>query len=94
MIAGDGAVLVVVEGRELIDVAPHCLIGGVEDVRPIGVHIDAIQTLAVDVPTCVAPALYDKYPLLLFDSLVGEDCAKQSRSDNEIIVLHLPSTMM
>ena len=50
---------VVVEGAEAVDVGPHALVAGVEDVRAVGVHLDAGRRLglAPGVPAEVAPPL-------------------------------------
>ena len=91
---GKDAVLIVGEISELIDVFPHALVRGVEQVRSVLVHLDAglRLRLGVGVAAQVVTALDDEH---LLTQLRGRTfCngqAEESGSNNdEVIRSHVP----
>ena len=84
---GDGAVDIVVELRELVHVFPYALVGGVEDVRTVLVHVDAVDLLGVDVARDVLALVDDQAALARLLRLVGKHRARQTGADNKVIVL-------
>ena len=84
---GDRRVDVVVELGEAVDVVPDVLHGGVEDVRAVAVDLDALDVLGVDVASDVVAAVDDQDRLAGALGGVGEDGARETGTDDEVIVL-------
>ena len=86
-IFGHGAVGVAVEGDEGIDKVPHLLVGGVEDMRPILVNIDAVALLAIDIAAELRPLVDNQAAFAGAGGHVGKDSAEKPAAHNEIIVV-------
>ena len=82
------AVHVIVEFREPVHIFPHLFITGMENVRAVLVHVDAVHILGVDVAGDVIPPVNDQHPLARLVQRMSENHAVQTRTDNQIIVLH------
>ena len=61
-----------VEGHERIHEIPHLLAGGVEDVRPVFVHVDAVLFFTIEVAAQVRPFVDDEASLARLVSQVGK----------------------
>jgi len=84
---GDRRVDVVVELGEAVDVVPDVLHGGVEDMCAVAVDLDALDVLGVDVAGDVVASVDDQDRLAGALGGVGEDGARKTGSDDEVIVL-------
>ena len=80
--------LVAGEASELVDVLPHSLVRRVEEVGPVGVHLDAGLGvfLAVGVAAEVVPALDDSYrePELRGSPLSDGQAEEARANDNQV----------
>ena len=83
----DRRVDVVVELGEAVDVIPDGPIRGVEDVRAVAVHLDALDVLRVDVAGDVVAAVDDEDGLAGAFGGVGEHGAGEARAHDEVVVL-------
>ena len=95
VVVGDGRVGIPVEHRKLIDIVPHLLVVGVEDVGTIAVDVDALNALGVDIAGNVVPLVHHQAALAGPGGLMGKDCAVQAGANDQIIillVLHLTYT--
>ena len=85
---GEDAVLVAGELGELPHVVPHPLVGGVEEVRAVLVHLDAGLRLGlgVGVPPDVRAPIQDKHPLAQLSShaLGNRQTEKTGADDIEV----------
>ena len=88
MVAGDRGVDIVVELCKLVYVLPDLLVGGVEDVRTVPVHLNAVYLFRVDVSRDVVPAVDHLAGFSRAVEFVGTDTAKQAGTDNQIIIGH------
>ena len=82
------AVAVVVECRESVDVGPHALVRGVEEVGAVAVHLDAGRLVdrGVGVASDVVATLNEGHVHAeSLRGLAGERQAKKARSNNEQI---------
>ena len=84
---GDRAVGVAVELRELVDVLPHSLVVGVEDVGAVAVDVDALHLFGVDVACDMTALVDDEAALAGFLGLMGKYRAVQASANDKIIVL-------
>lgn len=84
---GDRRVDVVVELGEAVDVVPDVLHRGVEDMRTVAVDLDALDVLGIDVAGDVVAAVDDQDRLAGALGGVGEDGARETGADDEVIVL-------
>ena len=89
MIVGHRGVDKVVEGGELVDVAPDGLVRRVEDVRAVLVDVDALHLFRVAVAADVGALVHHKTALSLPFGLIGEDGAEEAGSYYEIIIFHI-----
>lgn len=77
--ARHGRVGVAVEVRELLHVVPDLAVRGVEDVRAVAVHLDALDRLGVDVSGDVGALVDDEHALALLTGFVREHRAEEPR---------------
>ena len=87
LVVGHGRVDVVVELCEAVHVVPHVTHGGVEDVRAVHVHVDAVDVLGVDVAGHVVATVDDQAGLAGAAGLVGKNRTGDAGANNEVIVL-------
>ena len=91
VVHGKDAVLVVREIGEAVDVLPHALVGSVEQVRTVLVHLDAGFRLvfAVGVAADVAALFHHQDAFAqLARRLLGHGEAEETRSNNYEVVCH------
>lgn len=88
VVDGHGGVDKMVEPDKPVHILPHALIGGVEDVGPIPVHLDALHHLTVGIARDVGPPVNDQAPLSRGGHLLGKSRAVEARPHNQIIVFH------
>ena len=90
LVVGQGRIGVAVEGHQRIDEVPHPLVGGMEDMGTVLVHIDARHLLAIDIATQVGAFVYDQATPAGLAGPVGKSGAIQSGTDDEVIpLLHI-----
>ena len=87
LVDGHGAVHVVVELREAVDVVPHGSQGGVEDVRAVAVHVNALHVLGVDVAGDMVAAVDDEAGLAELGGLMAEHRRGDAGANNKIIIM-------
>ena len=87
LVDGHGAVHVVVELGEAVDVVPNRAQGGVEDVRAVAVHVDALHVLGVDVAGDMVAAVDDEAGLAELSGLMAEHRRGDAGADNQIIIM-------
>ena len=87
MVVGYRAVGIAVELGKLIDIVPHALIIGVEDMRPIAVDIDALYRLGIDVACNVAALVHHQAALTRPMGLLCKHRTKQAGTHDQIIIL-------
>ena len=87
VIVGDRAVGVAVELRELVDVLPHSLVVGVEDVGAVAVDVDALHLFGVDVACDMSALVDDEAAPAGLLGLMGKYRAVQAGANDKIIVL-------
>ena len=87
LVDGHGAVHIVVELGESVDVIPHRAQGGVEDVRAVAVHVDALHVLGVNVAGDMVAAIDDQAGLAELGSLMAENRRRDAGTDNQIIIM-------
>ena len=86
LVLAEDPVLVVGEGREPVGVLPHLLVGGVEQVRAVLVHLDAggRLLLAVGVAPDVVAALEDQHlQVELGRAAFGDGEAEEAGADDD-----------
>lgn len=88
VVDGHGGVDKVVKPDKPVHILPHALIGGVEDVGPVPVHLDALHHLTVGIARDVGPPVNDQAPLSHGGHLLGKSRAVKARPHNQIIVFH------
>ncbi len=88
MVVGHRAVGGAVELCKLVHILPHSLVVGVEDMRTVAVHVDALHILGVDVARDMVALIDDEAALFacLF-GLMGKHGAVQAGAHDEIIIL-------
>ena len=87
-VVGVDAVAVVVKGRESVDVGPHALVRGVEEMGAVAVHLDArgLVNRRVGVASDVVATLDDRHVHAeTLRGLAGERQAKEARTNNKQI---------
>ena len=87
LVIGYGRVDIVVELGEVVHIVPHVAHGGVEDVRAVHVHVDAVDVLGVDVAGHMIATVDDQAGLAGAARLVGKDRAGDAGANNEVILL-------
>lgn len=92
MVVGDRAVGITVEFSEPAQIVPYGLIVGVENMSAVAVDLDALHFLRVDIPSDVLPLFYHQDGLSAGPRLLGERGAKESRADDQIVILHLKTS--
>ncbi len=85
-IVSDRAVDIIVEATKAVHVAPHTLIGGMEDVRSIAMHVDIGHSLGITVAAYIGASLDDKAFLASLSCLISKHRAIESSANNKIIV--------
>ena len=86
-VVGDGAVGKAVEAGKAVDVGPHLLIVGVEDVRAVAVNVDALHRLGVGVAGNMAAPVNDKAFPPRIRHFAGKHRAEQAGAHDEIVEL-------
>ena len=86
-IIGHRRVGVAVELNDGIDEIPHLLIGSMEDMRPIFMHIDALNILTIDISAQMWSLIYYQTSFALLMSQMGECGSKEAGTNDEIIIL-------
>ena len=87
MVVCHGAVHIVVELGELVDVVPHAPIAGVEDVGAILVDVDTVDLLGIDIAGDMIALVDDEALLARLLGFVREHGAGKAGADDEVIVL-------
>ena len=83
---------VLIEAGDLVDVVQDCLIIRVENMRSIGMDIDAIIPTGVTIAANVSSLLDNQAAFSSFVHFMRKNTAKQSRADNQVIKLaHRPT---
>ena len=80
-----------VELHNGIDELPHLFVGGMEDVRAIFVHVDALCVLAEQVAAELPTLVNHQAPFAAPHSEISERRAIQPRANDEIVVFHFLS---
>lgn len=83
------AVGVAVERHYRVDEIPHLLVRGMEDVRPVLVHVDSLDILAVDIASGVRPLVDDKTPLPPLRGKMRKRGAEQPGTHYQIVIFHI-----
>lgn len=78
-----------IELRKLIDIIPHLSIGGMENMGPIGMNMDALFFLTINISAQMFPAVNNKTFFPFFLSLMSKHTAKESAAHNQIIIFHI-----
>ncbi len=87
-------VYIVVEIGKFVDKIPHFLVGRMENVRAVAMHVYALDVFGVDVAADVVAFFKHENAFALFQSKIREHCAEQSASHYEIIVFfHFSSVL-
>ena len=76
MVVGHRAVGVAVELCKLVHILPHSLIVGVEDMRTVAVHINALHGFGVDVARDMVALINDQTLFACLFGLVGKHGAE------------------
>ena len=92
LVVGDGAVHVVVELGELVDVAPNVLHRGVEDMCAVTMNVDALDLFGVNIAGDVVAPVDDQALLADLLSFMSENGAGKTSTNNQVIVLGHIST--
>ncbi len=87
LVAGNGAVHVVVELGELVDVVPHRAQRGMEDVRAVLVHVDAVDLFGVDIAGDMIAAVDYQAGFAQLGGLVRENGAGDAGADDKVVVM-------
>ena len=77
-----------VELRELVHVLPDLPVGGMENVRAVFVHMDSLYLLTINISRNMIPPVNDQAALPPLMQLMCHDCAIQSGTHDQIIILH------
>ena len=88
LVVGNRRIDVMVELAELLHIVPHPLIGSVENVCAIPVHVDVRHPLSIAVAADMVALLNHQAAFALFGRLMCEHAAVQPRTHNQIIVSH------
>ena len=72
--------------RILLHIVPHLFVGGVENVRAVYVHVNALDLFCVNISGHVVAFVHDQAGLPTIHRLARKHRAKQTGTDNEIIV--------
>ena len=75
-----------VECGQLIYILPDAFIIGMEDVRAVPVHVNAVHVFVENVAPCVVALVDDKTAITALAGFVGKGGAKEPRPHNEVIV--------
>ena len=81
------AVGVAIELCKPVHILPHSLVVGVEDMRTVAVHVDALYSFGVDIAGDMVTLINDKTLFARLFGLVGKHGTEQTGANNEIIVL-------
>ena len=87
MVVCHGAVHVVVELGELVDVVPHAPVAGVEDMGAVLVDVDAVDLLGIDIAGDMIALVDDEALLACLLCFVREHGTGETSADDEVIVL-------
>ena len=87
MVVGHRTVGVAVELCKLVHILPHGLVVGVEDMRAVAVHIDALHILGVDVARDMIALIDDQTLFACLFGLVGKHGTEQTGTNDKIIIL-------
>lgn len=93
LVAGHGHVDIIVHGAESLDVGPDLGVAGMEDMRAVAVHIDALDGLGVGVAADVGAAVNDQAMLACPAGLLGKDGAVEACADDEVII-HVDTSLI
>ncbi len=80
---------IVVELGKLVDVVPDFPVRGMENVGAVGVDVDAVFLLAVNVAADVAALVEDEAGFALLFGFVGEHGAEEAGADDEVVIVHV-----
>ena len=61
-----------------------------EEMRTVFVHLNALYVFGVEISAHVGAFVDDQHRFTCFPCLLGKGRAKQSRTDDEIVVFHSP----
>src|SRR5699024_7532087 len=86
LIVGHRGVGVAVEGGETVDIVPHGLVVGVEDMRAVAVDGDALDILGIDIAGDMAALVNDQAALAGSGGLAGEYRAEQTGANDQVII--------
>ena len=87
VVVGHRAVGVAVELCKLVHILPHSLVVGVEDMRTVAVHVDALHSFGVDIARDMVALIDDQTLFACLFGLVGKHGTEQTGTNDEIIVL-------
>ena len=82
------AVGVAVERHYRVDEIPNLLVRGVEDMRPVLVHIDSLDILAIYITSGVGTLVNDKTPLPLLPGKMRKRGAEKPGTHYKIVIFH------
>ena len=84
---GHRGIGVAVEGGEAVRPVPGPAVVGVENVRAVGMHMDAFHGFGVNISGDVGPFFDHQHPLATVRRLPGKHRPVQARADDQIIIL-------
>ncbi len=87
MVVGHRAVGVAVELCKLVYILPHGLVVGVEDMRTVAVHVDALHSFGVDIARDMVALIDDQTLFACLFGLVGKHGTEQTGTNDKIIIL-------
>ena len=88
LVVGYRRIGVAVEWHDTVDKVPDGLVAGVEDVRSVFVHVDAIHILAIEVSTQVRTFVYDQASFAFLSLFPCKAGTVESGPYYQIIVFH------
>ena len=88
LIVGYRTVGIAVEWHYRVHEVPHFLVGGMEDMGTVLMHVDAFHVLAVNIATQMSPLVDDETTLTGLLCPVGKRSPEQPGPNNKIIVCH------
>ena len=90
LVVGNGGIGVAVELGIAVDIIPHGLVVGVEDMRTVAVNGDAGDILGIDIARNVAALVNDKAGFAGVGGFAGKDGTEQTGTDDQIIIHKKP----
>ena len=90
-VSGDGTVDILIEFRELLDILPDFLVGSVEDMRSVAVHMDTVSFFCINIAGDVAASVDHSARYTFILHFPCKNGAEKSRAYNKPAIMHLLS---